>query len=275
MGLPGKASGGGGYLNNVAGTIAGYNFDAKEWPGKKGADPYTTFSLELEILADGATDPVSQFLKCGFLNDGENISDDGQRMESENPVIAVGSDAHRFLTSLVDAGFPEAELVATNLNDLTPIVNARVTFKREVDEEAVKRGQKDRYKNKEGKEVESDPKILLVKEYHGQVERTGKAGKKAAATKGAKTTASKKPAAAEQDFTQAENVLLSILADADENTLSRTALSGKIVRYAVDNKLDNDTREGLRKLIGSEDFLAREAGWSFDAAAKGQPVALA
>ena len=289
MSLPGKSSGGGGgYLHGVAGVIVGYNFEAKEWPAKKG-DPYTTVSLELQIRQDGADVAVKQFLQAGFLNDDEIVSGDGQRLESEKPVIGVGTEAHRFLESLVEAGFDESELVESNLNDLTPIVNARVTFRREIDEDAKARGQKEKFTNKAGKEVETDKKLLLVKEYHGQVEPVkGKGGKKAVPFTGkpsekttSPTKANGKAANADADalIERAEGVLLGILADAGK-PVDRTGLSAKIVRYSTENKFSDDAaehnaiRESLRKLIGSEDFLNRASGWTYDAGTKGQPVSL-
>ena len=270
MSLPFRKSGGG-FLNGVAGTIVGYNLDAKEWPGKKGGDAYTTLSVELDILQDGADEPVQQFLQAGFLNDEVTVSDDAQSLESEDDksIIPEDSEFGRFLQSAVDASFPEEGLVEANLRNFAALVNQRFTFKREVDAEATAKFGK--RKGKDGKEYNRD--LLLVSEYHGEVEaKSAMKGAKKTSAPAKSAKSSKKDA---EDFTEAEAVLLAILADAKDNKLERTALSGKIVRYAVDNKLDNATRESYRKLIGSEDFLSREAGWSFDASKKGQPVELA
>jgi hypothetical protein len=281
MALPGKQSGGGGYLNNVTGVLVGAQYGMKTWPAKKeGGDDYTTISLELEILPAGAEAAVKQFLPAGFLNDDETVEDGV--IVADHPVVAVGSDAHKFLSSLVEAGFDESALVEANLNDAGSIVNARVTFKKEIDAEAKAAGRKEKFKTHKGKEVETDVKNLLVKEYHGQVEPAKKGAKsasKSAAPKAAagKTNGKAKNAEADALIETADKVLVAILKEAGK-ALDRTSLSAKIVRYATQNKLADESaehnaiRESLRKLIGSEDFLSRENGWTFAAGDKGQPV---
>ena len=285
MALPGKQSGGGGYLNNVAGTIVGAGYESTVWE-KKGKEPYTTVSLRIDVKQDGADASVKQFMQAGFLNDEELINDDGT-IEADHAVVAVGSEAHRFLESFVEAN-PDAmdALVASNLNDPTPLVNARVTFRREVNEEAKAAGKRERFKTKAGKDVEKDPTMLLVKEYHGQVApgKSAKSASKPASKTGAAPVKASakvngKAAVADADalIETAETVLTNILKGAGK-PVDRSALSAKIVRYSTENKLSDDAaehnaiRESLRKLIGSEDFLGRENGWTFSAGAKGQPV---
>lgn len=286
MALPFKRSGGG-FLNGVAGTIVGYTIEAKTWDAtKKAPDGYTTASVELNIKQDGADEPVSQFLQAGFLYDGQSVSDDGQELVAEDDasMIAADSEFGRFLQSAVDAGLDETPLVEANLRNFSALVNQRFVFKREVDKEGTEKFGK--RKGKDGKEYNRD--FLLVGEYLGQVE--AKAGKKAAKTaksaapaskSAAKSNGAAKNADADAQIEQAESVLLSILADVKDNRVDRNGLSAKIVRYSTENKFSDDAaehnaiREALRKLIGSEDFLSREAGWTYDAKSKGQPVGLA
>lgn len=277
-----RKSGGGGFLNGVAGVIVGYEFDAKEWEGKNG-EPYTTLSVRLDILPDGATAPVKQFLQAGFIYDNQTISDDGQTLDSDDDKGIIGEDSEiaRLLVSAVEAGLPE-DAIQEDLRNLSGLVNQRFTFKREVDVEGTKKFGKRKGKNKDGKEQEYNRDFLLVAEYHGAVEAV-KAGKKPAAKPAAKTAKPNgKAANAEADalIERAEGVLLSILADAGK-PVDRTGLSSKVVKYSTENPFSEDAsehntvRESLRKLIGSEEFLKRANGWAFDPSAKGQPVSLA
>ena len=301
MALPFKKQGGG-FLNGVAGTVVSYALDSKTWDAKKkGGDPYTTISVELEIRPDGADAPVSQFLQAGFLYENHNISDDNLTLESDDdrPVITEDSEFGRFLQSAVEVGFPETPLVEANLRSFACLVNQRFVFKRALDEPLMERfkseGRKLKTKGKDGKDYFIDALYpLTVAEYLGEADAQpkGKAsGKRAAATtpsgtktlaatKGGKTNGAAKNADADALIAQGEDVLLTILADSkdkDDNQkpIDRSGLSAKILRYAVDNGLDTETREALRKLLGSEDFLSRQSGWTFEAKEKGQPVALA
>ena len=290
MALPFRKAGGG-FLSGVAGTIVGYSFDAKQWDAKKkGGDPYTTLSVELEIKPDGADGPVSQFLQAGFLYENHSISDDGQTLESDNDraIIAEDSEIAKFLQSAVDAGLDENPFVEANLRNLSGLVNQRFVFKRVVDEEGTKKFGKRKGKDKDGKVQEYNRDFLLVAEYLGEVEPEKKgSGRKATAAKtstavkgGGKVNGAAKNAEVEALVEQAEGVLVTILADVDK-AVDRTGLSAKIVRYSTENKFSEDAaehnsiRESLRKLIGSEDFLSRENGWTFDPKSKGQPVMLA
>lgn len=269
---------GGGFLNGVAGVIVGYEFDAKEWPGKNGNDPYTTLSVRLDIVPDGAKEPVKQFLQAGFLYDNQSISDDGQTLESDDDrgIIAEDSEIARFLVSVVEAGLGE-DAIQEDLRNLSGLVNQRFTFKRVTDEEGTAKFGK--RKGKDGKAYNRD--FLLVGEYHGAVDAPKAGGKKAAkpAAKGAKANGAAKNAEADAQIERAEGVLLSILADAGK-AIDRTGLSAKIVRYSTENQFSEDSdehnaiREQMRKLIGSEEFLSRQNGWKFDPKGKGQPVSL-
>jgi hypothetical protein len=289
MALPFRKSGGG-FLNGTAGTIVGYAFDSKVWnEGKE--NEYTTLSVELNIKQDGADEPVQQFLSGGFLYDTHSITDNGQELESEDdkPIIAEDSEIAKLLASAVDAGLDETPFVESNLRDLTGLVNQRFVFKREENTELVARlskaGKPTKRKGKDGKEYRYD--LLLVSEYLGEAEapKKGAKGKAAAKTVAAAKTAKKangaaKNAEADAQIEQAEEVLLGVLAAADA-AIPRTGLSAKIVRYSTENRFSedasehNEIREAMRKLIGSEEFLSRENGWTFDPKGKGQPVELA
>ena len=276
--LPFRKSGGG-FLNNVSGTIVSTTLDSTNWDGKAGKDGYTTFSLELGIRPDGAGEPVSQFLQGGFLHEEETISADGSSIEAEHDKALVdeSSELGKFLQSVADAGFDEQALIDSNFRTFSFLDNQRFTFKRVVDEEATKKFGKRKGKGKDGKPAEYMRDNLLVAEYLGEAEvvKRGKASKSAPASKaakGGKANGAAKNAEVDAAIEQAEGVLLEIVAD---GAVNRAALSSKVVRYAVDNGLDTETREAIRKLVGSEDFLSRQNGWAYDAKSKGQPVTLA
>lgn len=278
MALPFRKAGGG-FLNGVAGTIVGVALDSKTWPAKKGKDEYTTFSLELQIKQDGADEAVQQFLQGGFLHDEDTISDDGKNIETEKDVVDETSELGIFLASVVEAGFDEANL--GNLRNFDGLVNQRFTFKR-TEENPFKKAKPG--KTKDGREVEFKDKYLQVSEYLGEAAPVkgskSKPAAKAASKPAAKANGAAKNADADAQISQAEDVLLGVLASAGK-AVDRAGLSAKIVRYSTENKFADDAdehnaiRESLRKLIGSEDFLNRQNGWTFDAKAKGQPVALA
>lgn len=285
MALPFRKSGGG-FLNGVAGTIVGYNFEAKEWPGKNGKESYTTLSVELQVKQDGADAPVKQFLQAGFLYDNQDITDDGQELTSDDDraIISEDSEAAKFLQSAIDGGLDEAPFVESGLRSLAGLVNQRFKFKRVVDEEATKKFGKRKGKDKDGKPAEYNRDNLLVDEYLGEAEAPvvkgrGKTAAPKATAKGGKVNGTAKNAEADAQVEKAESVLLDILASAGK-ALDRTGLSAKIVRYSTENPFSDDAeehnaiRESLRKLIGSEDFLNRQNGWKFDAKSKGQPVSL-
>ena len=278
--LPFRKSGGG-FLNNVSGTIVSTKLDSTDWDGKAGKDGYTTFSLELGIRPDGADEPVSQFLQGGFLHEGETISSDGSSIEAEHDKALVDdtSELGKFLQSVADAGFDEQALIDSNFRTFSFLDNQRFTFKRVVDEEATKKFGKRKGKNRDGKPAEFMRDNLLVAEYLGEAEVVKKVARgkskpapTSTAAKGGKANGAAKNAEADAAIEQAESVLLSIVAD---GAVNRATLSSKVVRYAVDNGLDTETREAIRKLVGSEDFLSRQNGWTYDAKAKGQPVGLA
>ena len=278
--LPFRKSGGG-YLNGVSGTIVSTKLDSTDWPGKNGKDPYTTFSLGLGIRSDGADEPVSQFLQGGFLHDGETISEDGSSIEAEHDKALVDetSELGKFLQSVADAGFDEQTLIDSNFRTFSFLDNQRFTFKRVVDEEATRKFGKRKGKTKDGKPGEFMRDNLLVAEYLGEAEvvkkgaKASKSAPRSAAAKGGKANGAAKNADADAAIEQAEGVLLDIVKAS--GPVGRAQLSSKVVRYAADHRLDTETREAIRKLVGSEDFLSRQNGWTYDAKSKGQPVTLA
>jgi len=290
-------SAGGGYLNNTPGSIAALRFEATEW-NKGTPKAYSTFSLVVDTLADGATEPVPQFLEAGFLypKDGQGISEDGLTLESdkEGDLIAKGSNAERFLASLVEAGIPEEEVLAGNLRNFENLFGRRVVFGKEPDvAKQMASGRKalnlkagsyqagtrtytdadimtaGKRKDKKDKSKSYNHDRLIVTSLLGEAPVAAPAAKTAAAkpaTKAATKTATKpatKPAEVDSDalFTQAESMLLTLLANAKDNVLARTSLPSLVVKQSVAENLEPAERDAIRKVIVTDEFLSRQSGW--------------
>lgn len=283
MGLFKKAGG------SFAGTLTELTFDVKEW--KDGKKPYHTISAKLVIEKDGAEGPTEQYLPAGFIypKDGQGVSDDGTVLEG-GAQVAEDSEFARFVQSAIDKGIPEADLLDDEGNgtNFQALVGNRYEFGREMnkekqlasgrkklgvkaktasEEEILKAG---RQQDKKDKTKFYNHSFLVVSSVLGVAEEAAPATKKTAAPKSAAAKGGKANGAAkskkdvEADYTEADSVLTDLLADAKNNTIAKTSISSLIVRKALADDMDNDTRDNLRKLIGSDDFLKREAGWSFD-----------
>lgn len=295
---------GGGFLNGDSGTIVDYRYDGTVFG--EGEDAYTALSVELLVQPDGADEPVKQFLSAGFLYDGMTVSEDGHTIDgADDGAVKDDSDFARFIQSLVEAGFPVAKFTVPN--DFTPMNGARVTFAKEPNvarqmaagrkklgkqkaaaattEEIMLAGRR-QDKNDKKKFYNHDRLIVsaFLAEGAGVTpapakKGAAKAAPKAAAAKTAAKTAPAAVAAASDDAsdvdTQAKAVLLALLSAAKDNTIQRAQISSLIVRKALEDGIDTETRETLRKRVYDESFLALEDGWVYAATAKGAPIALA
>jgi hypothetical protein len=282
------AKSGGGFLNGETGTIVGITFDSKTWG--EGDKAYDTISAKIDILQDGQTEPVSQFLPAGFMREGWEISEDGTTFESklEGGIIDPKSDFARFLTSLVEAGLPEE--VLGDCRSFTSLAGYRVTFGKELNRERQlaagkkKLGKKAAGATEEeimaaGKRQDKQDKTkfynhdrLIVTAVLGQEEApkaakktAAKAAPKSGAAKGGKANGAAKSAAADDSaYESADAILIDLLADAPENTIATKSLSSLIVRKALADGMSTADRESLRKLMGSEAFQSRQNGWVLD-----------
>lgn len=291
-----RKPGGGGFLNGVDGEIVGYKFESTTFEGKKGA--YDALSVALTIRPDGAKEPVQQFLPAGFLYDNVTISEDGLSLESEDERTILTDDTEfaAFLQSMIDAGFTGfAE--DHNGRNFEEIIGQRVTFKKAINEaRQMASGRKKlgskaktstpeeimaagRRQDKKDKTKFYNQDMLLVSAILAPAEKKAAAKKGAAASKTAKPAAAAKgkakAAPAESDAPDAGELLKAILRAAKDNAVNRASLSSLIVRKALTDGIDAATREELRKLICSEEFLATEDGWVYDGSVKTQPVVLA
>ena len=248
------------------GTIVSYIFTAKEWPAKKGGEPYTTLSFDFKFLADGAEEPGDRFLNAGFIHEGVTVSEDGLTLESDRDggIIQANTEFARFFGSAV-ALEPKIEgLVDENGRNFEGFMGTRLQLTQWVDEEATKKFGK-RVSKKDGKSYNrTETRVGAV--YSLPEEKSkGKATKTAAkpAAKGATAKPAKKEAAA-PDTDRFDNVLLELLANAKDSTIQRSAISSMVVRYHLNNKetITTEDRETLRKALSDEDYLK-------DAAARG------
>lgn len=269
----------GGFLNNVQGIIANYEFTT-EFPGsdgeKSGKSDFNPLYCVLTAQVDGSDDPQTTTLFVGSADDFE-IEENGHVLTpvDDSVQLRAGSDFARFIGSLCEAGFPESSLP----DDGEPInyeaiIGTRVTFVQLKDEEKMARSAKNAAKSKgkfnaEGQRKGKDGKYynqtyLAVSEVLAlpgtgdakASKATGKATKPAAAGKASK------PAKEEVDIDAiAIETLIAVVTDAD----------GKLHKSKLPVKLQqklgakHPQREEVRKLVYTDEFLAREEGWNYDA----------
>lgn len=292
MSLFKKQSGG------FTGALTSLTFESKEW--KDGKKPYHTITAKLVFDKDGADKPIEQYLPAGFFypKDGQAISDDSETLEG-GAQVGENTEFARFVQSAVDKGaVTEDELLDEDGNgtNFAALVNKRYEIGREInverqmaagrkklgvkaktasDEDIMKAG---RQQDKNDKSKYYNLTFLVVVSLLGEAEPVEQPkGKKAAAPKASAAKGGKANgrAKSEEDYTEADALLTDLLADAKGNTIPRSGLSSAIVRKALENDMDNDTRDAFRKLLADPAFLARQNGWTFDADDKKQPVSLA
>ena len=262
-------AGGGGFLNNVDGVIAGCRFTdefngepfvAGKKPGTQDAKFHSLF-LELSARLDGADEDITQNLFAGNADDFE-FEDGPTLTAADGGECSIGQNtpAGKFIASLVEKGFPEANLSDDpNSINFDPIIGTRVRFTQEVvvgkDGKPRKRiAKKGKFK---GREFDDTTTVV------GQVyELPGKAGK------GAKTATGKKAAAApveEEDAGESVEALAgSTLIDIVR--ANKGKMETKKLSMAVLQKLmKHPQREDVRKLFKSDEFLETEDGWDYNA----------
>jgi hypothetical protein len=257
---------GGGYLNNVAGNIVSINFAAGE-SGENEYGPWTAYSAKVLIQADGAVEPVEQYMPAGFLRGDNTISADGRTIEGADDYALDGSTAFgQFVVSLVEGEgnrFPEDRL--GDLRTYAPVDNTRVTFLRAKDvvrtERQEKAGKATKRKDKKtGKEYDFD--VLLVKEVLALPEDNKGAVKGAVkpavktATK-ATTKATKPAAAATTNGTEATDAaLIGMLTAAPNRTLVRSKLTSSMIGYSLKAGIEGAAREAIRGQLTSDAYIA-------------------
>lgn len=265
---------GGGFLNNVDGVISDYQF-TDEFNGKPfvpGRDPKTkkerfhSLYCVLSVRLEGADKDETTTLFVGGAEDFV-VSEDGHTLTpaEEGRELGASTSFAKFITSLVQAGFPETLLPEDDIN-YEAIVGTRVRFVQRKNEEDTKKLGK-RKDAKTGKEYDRvDLVIDQVYDLPGATSAPaatkGKAPAKAAPKTAAKGKPAPAPAAEEVDIEQlTKDTLVSILADAG-GSIAKSKISMKVL-----TKLMQDpNREDVRKLVFTDDFLALEDGWTYNKA---------
>lgn len=250
--------GGGGFLNNVDGTITSYkfmeSFDGK--PVQYADGQFRRLFMRFEAKVDGATEAVGQTLDCGgstelaISKDGLSVTPDDAFWKTKN-----GS---RFLLTLQEptaggAGFPSERLPeAGEPVNLTPIVGTRVRFGQEKDEEKakyeVKQGRTGKRKADNGREYDFTRTIIqAVLTLPG--------------TNGGTTAPTTKAAAGGEANTIAVAIFKELISEADNGTLLKEAVADGFTRKAMKRGLSNEVREAVKKLILSAEFQGSQQGW--------------
>lgn len=262
----------GGFLNNVDGVITGYTFtdEFNGEPFRPGRDPKTkkerfhSLYWVPTVLVDGATEDVNTTLFAGRADDWD-VSEDGHTLTpvEDGRELGAGTAFAKFITSLVEAGFPETNLPEDVIN-YECIVGTRVRFVQKTNVEDTKKLGK-RKDKKTGREY--DRQDLVVDQVYDLPGVETKSNGKTAKPAGKPASTSKPPAKAAVGLPEtgledlAKSTLLEIISDAD----------GKIVKSKLSMKvltklMKHPQREDVRKLIFTDDFLAQEDGWSYNKA---------
>jgi hypothetical protein len=247
---------GGGILHNVVGMLRSYRVTTDTpWTQKSRGEGKELLYLELSIRPDGADIDTVQPL---FLGSQEyiDVSEDEQSFTSvDRDTTSVGFEtgAGKFLTSALDADFPEDRLPDLKGGEgftLAGMVGTRFRFEQRVNEALTReKGKKD------GKWNYTD---LVVGEVVSLPTPTGKSN-----GKGAKPVSGKANKVEQIDLAEiASETLRDILADAPDNSMKVAKL-----KMAVFAKLGtkHPQREGVIAQLTDAAFLAEVDGVDYDA----------
>lgn len=300
MGASWKRSGGGGYLNGKTGRINSTELEATKFEGGKNDEGYSKVSLVLDITQEGADDSVKQYLDLGFLPDGAKISKDKKSVVCEDDApFRDDTEGIRFISSMVENGFPESDIAEGAGKRFDMIDGQRVVFMREKDrdqqirvgksrllkkgkknpteDEAFEAGKREVTKGEhKGKKFDLD--VLLVSKVLGADE--GKGDKKTSSKTSAKKTSAKESEGddeTELDDDRKDEVLRALLTDAKDNTIPRKKIQGAITTWAVENDIEKPERDALAEALFDEDYLAEAADrgvCTYDTDEDKQPIVL-
>lgn len=244
----------GGFLNNVDGLIADYEFTTDrpgggEGKAKKGSD-FIPLYFRLSARVDGADEDDQTSIFVGGSTDFE-ISDDGKTITptDKDGGLRDNSDLSFFINSLVVAGFPEANLSEDEIN-FESIVGTRVRFIQERDEEATKRLGK--RKSKDGKKEYDRTRLAISKVYALPGKGAGK---------------SKAKAADADDDVVAETaveVVKAILEAQKDNAISKDKLSVVVLQKMLKHK-QKALKDEVREWLSDDDNLSGIEGVSYNA----------
>lgn len=255
---------GGGFLNGVDGVISNYEFTDffNGKPFVAGRNPTTkkekfhTLYVRLSVRVDGADEDTTTTLFAGGYDDFE-ISEDGHTLTPVEDGRELGANTSwaKFITSLVEAGFPEANLPEDAI-DFSSIIGTRARFVQRVDADTTKKLGK-RKDPKTGKEY--DRQDLIIDQVY---DLPGKG----AAAKSAKTAPAKgkatKPAVVEEageDIQELSSATLLAILEKNDGTMVKSKLSLPILKELGTK---HPQREAVRTYLADDANLAElaEAG---------------
>lgn len=261
-----KATGGSNLWDNVDAAITGFKF-TKEMPDGYKIEPrpgeeIAPIGVLIDFLVDGTAPEeerrVNQFFSVGAkVGLGFDISNDGFALvpKTEDATI-YQSNFTKFVASLVENGLP---LSVAQAGNFAALIGLKGHFKRIED----KTGRERTWKDKKGVEHKEMPKVLLCTKVHalgsGKVEAAG--GASAPAADG------------EFDLDAAAGDALIEMLKAKKKPIQRS----QIVLLVSQQAAKDPNRAAIAKRAAEEAFLANlaELGLiTYDAAGKGQPVAL-
>lgn len=279
---------GGGFLNNVVGTITDYEF-TPDFPGgdgkKNNKSDFTPLYFVLTAEVDGAEKPATTTLFAGSADEFE-ISEDGKTLTAvdDSAGIRSNSDLGRFVASMVAAGFDENNLPEDGEDiNYESFIGQRVNFVQVKDEDAMAKQAKNWRKsngkyNEQGQKKGKDGKYynltyLTVDQVLGEAAPAPKAtaskGKPAAAAAKGKAVAGKPNGKVAVDIEAlATETLLGILEDND-GEIAKSKLPQAIAKKLG---VKHPNREEVRKMVYSDDFLTTENGWSYDQSSRNQLI---
>ena len=258
---------GGGFLDGVDLVIRDYQF-TDEFNGEaykagkiKGADgkpmekPHT-LNVLLTVRVEGADEDTTTTLKAANNFDEWEVSDDGYTITpvTEGQELSAGTSFAKFITSLCEVE-PKAEaLLPEDAINYQGILGTRLRTVQRTDAERTKKfGQKVDKKTGKG----YDRKDLVVEQVY-ELPGEKPAGKKTTGGKG-KAAPAAEPETSLEDLSK--ETLLSIVADAG-GSIAKSKLSMKVLTKLM----KHPQREDVRKLIFTDDFLAKEDGWKYNKA---------
>lgn len=251
---PSQFKKGGGFLNNVDGTVLNYEFTT-EFPnpnnkpkpkGLKKSDFNPLYCI-LTVQVDGADEPVTTTLFVGSADDFE-IEEDGHTLTPSEEGYSLWASAEwsKLIASMVESKFPEENLPEDAIN-FEPIINERFRFAQQKDDEkTAKRGK--RKDKKTGKEY--DQQQLVAVAYYGSAEPVGKKTASKPTTKG-------KPQEDADDADLDKTVdeaLLKVLAKRG-GTATKAQLSDAQAQLLL-KKQYPDNADEIRKRMYDDDYLS-------------------
>ena len=296
-----KNRGGGGFLNNVDGTITEFIWtsarpeppkgSAKKRPaiGKsktQDADARPPLFARISVQADGAETVVQRSLRAGY-GDEWKISKDGHTLTpiSEESELWGGAEFMQFLYTVEGLDYDVTQLGSFDPGDpidLSPLEDERFRFIQKVDDErTAKLGKRTYTSKKTGKDVETDWTYLAVSKHYGEGDSAApptpaRPTMKMTTSRSSSTGVAKPNGAAHDDDDTSEikelahSTLYGLLEVAKNNTIKFNDLKLKVTTALMGNPLRNPVRTYLE----NEENLLRVPNVTYDQTSKNREISL-